>query len=736
MFARHGFRRRSRSHAALGLLLTFALILGAHGASADPQGGSSAPNEAASAPIEEPVEVLDLRNEQPDPAVLDELASTADRDGFARVIVGLKMLFKAEGSLGPVEAATQQATIKTKQTAVLADLAGTWHEVAHLYDYVPYLALRVGAPAVDALRRSPNVSRVQVDSLGTTALDSTIPIVEANETSQLRRKGTGRVVAVLDTGVLKNHAFLNGKVVDEACYSASASCPGGVTNSTAVGSGAPCTLHANCDHGTHVAGIAAGRPYSGVTRQGVAPGANIMSIMIFGTYTGCSSVCYTDSDLIKGLERVYARRTAFGIASVNLSIQGSLFTNACDSSAVKAPIDNLRSAGIATVIAAGNAGSSTQVSHPGCISTAVTVGATQDNDVPASFSNSNSLVDLWAPGAPVNSSVSWSSFPTICTTCFGNKNGTSMAAPHVAGAFAVLEGLSTSMSVFTIQSHFTATGKPITDSRNNITRDRIRVLAASVRVYDTGFRDAYTAHLAGGGIVSNGRGLATRGGGTSGNISISGIPAGATVRTAYLYWMTLGEPDATVTFAGSSRTGELVGASRNTCWTTNNPNNGATRTYRADVTGAVAGNGSYAISGVSPTNGDGNGASLVVVYSQPTGTVTHMHIRDGAMTAETTGETMTHYFVDLVVPKTPSNVRVHYGIADGQSGLSESNMKVGTYNITPTDFMTGTDGPFWDDNNRFVSSNALPVDAFSVSNSLQSNGDCLSWAYAALRYQA
>ncbi|PVE30170.1 hypothetical protein DC030_15405, partial [Enterococcus faecalis] len=68
---------------------------------------------------------------------------------------------------------------------------------------------------------------------------------------------------------------------------------------------------------------------------------------------------------------------------------------------------------------------------PGCISTAVTVGATNDNDIVASFSNSNFLIDLLAPGVAIDSSVPGDAYD--------NKQGTSMATPHVAGAWAVLK---------------------------------------------------------------------------------------------------------------------------------------------------------------------------------------------------------------------------------------------------------------------------------------------------------
>ena len=196
----------------------------------------------------------------------------------------------------------------------------------------------------------------------------------------------------------------------------------------------------------------------------VWPGdANIIAVQVFsrfsGTYyCGSSPICVMSysSDQLKGLEYVYSIRGAYSIAAVNMSLGGGAYSSYCDSNSRKAAIDNLRAAGIATVISSGNSGYCGYIGAPACISSAVSVGASTDDDEETYFNNwDETLLDFFAPGYQINSSTGGSD------SSYGSWSGTSMAAPHVTGAWALLKQYKTSGTVTELFDAFNSTGRPV-----------------------------------------------------------------------------------------------------------------------------------------------------------------------------------------------------------------------------------------------------------------------------------
>lgn len=410
------------------------------------------------------------------------LIERAQRQGRVRVIVGLRQDFRTETELSVAGAAMQRSRVAAAQQTVLAGLGAGGREVAR-FQTIPYLALDADPAALQRLMAAPGIASIQEDVPVPPLLAQSVPLIRADRAAALGFTGKGWTVAVLDTGAAKAHPMLKGKFAAEACYSSTVRgeavslCPGGAAGSTAAGSGANCpNAISGCEHGTHVSTIAVG---SSASLKGVARDAKLISIKIYSRFDRAADcfpgptpcvLAYT-SDIIKGLERVYALRNSFKIAAANLSLGGGLYANACDAGerATKAIIDNLRSAKIATVVAAGNEGAAAKVSYPACISSAVAVASTTKADQLSSFSNWGTLVDLAAPGSNILAGVP--------ATGYAALSGTSMAAPHVAGAWAILRQGEPAASVATIQSYLTTcSGVPVT--RKGVTRKRIDVLAA------------------------------------------------------------------------------------------------------------------------------------------------------------------------------------------------------------------------------------------------------------------
>ncbi|SFU90610.1 pre-peptidase C-terminal domain-containing protein [Paenacidovorax caeni] len=432
-------------------------------------------------------------------ATLSALKSEAKESGTVRVIVGIRVPFAPEGKLEQAEQAAQRSEIAAAQRTVLSKLPllAESNRQPKPFSTIPFMGLEVTEAELDELTKMTEVISIEEDRAAKATLAQSVPLVGLSGGSFNGYSGNGQTVAILDTGVDKNHPDLAGRVVSEACYSTSNAtsqsiCPGGGNESTAANSAMPYAsgvcAPSECDHGTHVAGIAAGA-------QGVARGANIIAIQVFSafpsTHPSCGgSACALTwtSDQIRGLERVNALRASYNIASVNMSLGGGRYSANCDAanSSQKAIIDTLRSNGIATVISSGNDGYTDSMGAPGCISSAVSVGATWDAagytlgscssappsaiDSVACYSNSASFLNLLAPGSLIYAPIPYGGY--------GNWNGTSMAAPHVAGAWAVLKQKSPASSVDSVLSALTSTGTPVVDYRNGISKPRINVAAA------------------------------------------------------------------------------------------------------------------------------------------------------------------------------------------------------------------------------------------------------------------
>ncbi|MFF3211169.1 S8 family peptidase [Streptomyces sp. NPDC002886] len=170
-------------------------------------------------------------------------------------------------------------------------------------------------------------------------------------------------------------------------------------------------------HGTHVAGTVGGATY------GVAKGVSLVAVKV----ADCRGDA-TLSAITRGIDWMVkdALKSPATPAVANMSLGGGY------SFALNRAVTRAIASGITFAVAAGNSAENACTGSPAGVPQALTVGATDALDRRASFSNHGACVDLSAPGVAVTSAWKGS------TTATARASGTSMAAPHVAGAAALV----------------------------------------------------------------------------------------------------------------------------------------------------------------------------------------------------------------------------------------------------------------------------------------------------------
>lgn len=262
-----------------------------------------------------------------------------------------------------------------------------------------------------------------------TILSQTLPTgIDRINAENEANKGAGIHVAVIDTGIQKDHPDLAGNIVGGK------NCSSGTSYNDGNG------------HGTHVAGTIAGID-NGFGVVGVAPEAKLWAVRVLDNagYGSWSSV-------ICGLDFVTSKAPANGgpIRVANMSLGGGgVSDNNCGNSnndPLHKAVCRARDAGVTIVVAAGNSAVDASTQAPASYDDAViTVSALADSDGAkdgkgagtsygpddtfATFSNFGNVVDVGAPGVSIHS--------TWIGKGYGTISGTSMASPHVAGAAAL-----------------------------------------------------------------------------------------------------------------------------------------------------------------------------------------------------------------------------------------------------------------------------------------------------------
>lgn len=352
----------------------------------------------------------------------------------------------------------QHARALSKQVADLAAALPVDVEWVRHYAHLPVVVVRAEAAGSDRLEQLPGVVRLELEPVESLVDTQSLGLIGQPAAAASGFDGGGTSVVVLDTGANYTHPDLG------SCTSVGvpSTCRVAYVEDIAADDG---SLDAD-GHGTNVSAIVAS----------VAPAADIISLDVFTGHSGFGS------DVLAGLDWVVSNQATYAVAAVNMSLGSGRHTSDCVNAYTSA-IDVVRSAGVSVVIASGNDGFTNAVASPACNAAALTVGAVYDAprgpigyascsdtsplaDQVTCFSNASSGLDLVAPGA-------------LITAGGHTMAGTSQAAPHVAGAMAVLRAVAPDAALDDLELQLLETGHPVLDTRNGLTFPRLDLAAAT-----------------------------------------------------------------------------------------------------------------------------------------------------------------------------------------------------------------------------------------------------------------
>ncbi|MGE9753548.1 serine protease Isp [Bacillus inaquosorum] len=256
------------------------------------------------------------------------------------------------------------------------------------------------------IRLIPYVTNEQI--MDVNELPEGIKVIKAPEMWAKGVKGKDVKIAVLDTGCDASHPDLKSQII-------------GGKNFTDDDGGKEDSISDYNGHGTHVAGTIAANDSSGGI-AGVAPEASLLIVKVLGGENGSGQYEW----IINGIN--YAVEQKVDIISMSLG-------GPSDVPELEEAVKNAVKNGVLVVCAAGNEGDgderTEELSYPAAYNDVIAVGSVSVARESSEFSNTNKEIDLVAPGENILS--------TLPNKKYGKLTGTSMAAPHVSGALALIK---------------------------------------------------------------------------------------------------------------------------------------------------------------------------------------------------------------------------------------------------------------------------------------------------------
>ncbi|MCW4454091.1 S8 family serine peptidase [Flavobacterium sp. MXW15] len=409
------------------------------------------------------------------------------------------------------------------------------------------------------LAADPNVEYVEVDQIMRPTLNPNDPRLSeqwgfgtTNAGINVRpawdkATGTGVVVAVIDTGIT-NHPDLNANILpgyDFISDAAMARDGNGRDNNPAdegdwyganeCGVGYPAS--GSSWHGTHVAGTVAAVTNNATGVAGTAFNAKIVPVRVLGKCGGYTSdiadaIVWASGGTVSGVPA-----NANPAEVINMSLGGS---GSCSSTYQNA-INGAVSRGTTVVVAAGNSNANVSTAVPANCANVIAVAATTSAGARASFSNYGAGIDISAPGQAILSTLNTGT-TVPASPSYASYNGTSMAAPHVAGVVALMQSAaSTPLSPATVESIIKSTARPLPGACSG---------GCGAGIVDA---DAAVVAAQGGGGGDPGPGT----GELQNNVPVTGLSAATGASLNYTFQVPAGASQLVVQISGGSGDADL-----------------------------------------------------------------------------------------------------------------------------------------------------------------------------------
>ncbi|WP_051963567.1 S8 family serine peptidase [Deinococcus misasensis] len=459
---RHSIFKYSFNALVLGVLLTAC------------GGGSTTPTTAT---IEGQVGFLNQSNKQASPSAHGVKSTLFGQTISPDVIPGKVLVKYRQNSSFSKQGVVQVAgkTLKWQRT-----LGNTGMQLMSVDSASPAETLQV----VEALKARPEVEFAQPDYMMYPMATPNDPFFAEQWHYQNINlpaawditKGSNVTVAVLDTGIIGKHPDFAGKLLPGYDFvTLTANTPTGDGNSRDSDPEDNGTIETTSFHGSHVAGTIAAATNNGVGVAGVSWGAKILPVRVLGLEGGSLS------DIIDGLlwaggEKVNGVPDNANPAQViNMSLGG--MASCADLPAYQAVFDLLKDKGIIVVVAAGNSNMDASQFSPASCGNVITVGSTGLENDRSSFSNYGARIDVMAPGGEMAEDLDNNGDPdgvlSISRQNGGAFNymylqGTSMAAPHVAGVVALLKSVKPDLNYASALQILQNTATPLTNAQCRI----------------------------------------------------------------------------------------------------------------------------------------------------------------------------------------------------------------------------------------------------------------------------